>query len=116
MDFSLRICYTVNDNHDQYGGTMIYDFDELSFQILGVLSIDHPEGFFKVKGRQYAAFAYRVSGTAEFNFGEKRIISKPGDIIFIPDNISYDVDHSGGSMIVIHFVGCNYHISDVFGD
>ena len=91
---------------------MIYDFDELSFQILGVLSIDHPKGFFKVKGRQYAALAYRVSGTAEFNFGEKRIISKPGDIIFIPENISYDVDHSGGSMIVIHFVGCNYHIPE----
>jgi len=91
---------------------MIYDFDELSFQILGVLNIDHPNGFFKVKGRQYAALAYRVSGTAEFHFGEKRVISNPGDIIFIPDNISYDVDHSGGSMIVIHFVDCNYHTAE----
>ena len=53
---------------------MIYDFDELSFQILGVLRIDHPKGFFKVKGRQYAALAYRVSGTAEFSFGERRIM------------------------------------------
>ena len=88
---------------------MIYDFDELSFQILGVLSIDHPKGFFNVKGRQYAALAYRVSGTAEFDFGGKRIFSVPGDIIFIPDNISYNVTHSGGSMIVIHFVDCNYH-------
>ena len=91
---------------------MIYDFDELSFQILSVLSIDHPKGFFKVKGRQYAALAYRVSGTAEFNFGEKRIASNPGDITFIPDNISYDVKHSGGNMIVVHFTDCNYRVPE----
>lgn len=94
------------------GGTMIYDFDELSFQILGVLSIDHPKGLFKVKGRQYAALAYRVSGVAEFNFGEKLITSNPGDITFIPEDISYDVQHSGGNMIVIHFTDCNYHVPE----
>ena len=91
---------------------MIYDFDELSFQILGVLEIDHPKGFFKVKGRQYAALAYRVSGVAEFDFGGKLITSNPGDIIFIPEGISYDVQHSGGSMIVIHFTDCNYHVAE----
>ncbi len=91
---------------------MIYDFDELSFQILSVLSIDHPKGFFKVQGRQYAALAYRVSGTAEFNFDGKHITSNPGDITFIPDNISYDVKHSGGNMIVIHFTDCNYRVPE----
>lgn len=91
---------------------MIYNFDTLSFQILGVLHIDHPKGFFKVKGRQYAALAYRVSGTAEFQFGGKRIHSNPGDIMFIPQNISYDVQHSGGSMIVIHFTDCNYLVPE----
>lgn len=91
---------------------MIYDFDNLSFQILGVLSIDHPRGFFRVKGRQYAALAYRVSGVAEFNFDGKLITSNPGDITFIPENISYHVRHSGGKMIVIHFTDCNYHIAE----
>lgn len=91
---------------------MIYNFDTLSFQILGVLRIDHPKGFFKVKGRQYAALAYRVSGTAEFNFDGHRIISTPGDIMFIPQNISYDVQHSGGSMIVVHFTDCNYLVPE----
>ena len=91
---------------------MIYNFEPLSFQILGVLRIDHPKGFFKVKGRQYAALAYRVSGTAEFNFDGHRIISNPGDIMFIPQNISYDVQHSGGSMIVVHFTDCNYLVPE----
>lgn len=88
---------------------MIYDFDELSFQILGVLCIDHPRGFFKVEGRPYAALAYRASGTADFNFGGKHISSVEGDITFIPQNVSYEVQHSGGMMIVIHFTDCNYH-------
>ncbi|MBE6651331.1 MAG: helix-turn-helix domain-containing protein [Ruminococcaceae bacterium] len=91
---------------------MIYDFDNLSFQILGVLSIDHQRGLFNVKGRQYAALAYRFSGTAEFNFDGKLITSNPGDIIFIPEGTSYDVRHSGGNMIVIHFTDCNYHVPE----
>lgn len=91
---------------------MIYDFDSLSFQILGVLSINHPKGFFYVKGRQYAALAYRVSGVAEFDFDGKLITSNPGDIIFIPEGTSYNVRHSGGKMIVIHFTDCNYHVAE----
>ena len=91
---------------------MIFDFDELSFQILGVLSIDHPKGIFRVKGRQYAALAYRVSGVAEFNFGGKLVTSNPGDIIFIPEGMSYDVKHTGGKMIVVHFTDCNYHMAE----
>ena len=91
---------------------MIYDFERLQFQILGVLQVEHPSGFFKVRGRPYAALSFRVSGTGEFLFGEKNIVSNPGDILFIPENISYDVSYSGGTMIVVHFVECNYHIPE----
>lgn len=91
---------------------MIYDFDELSFQILAVLSIDHQRGSFKVEGRPYAALAYRASGTADFNFDGKLISSTPGDITFIPQNVSYEVQHSGGMMIVAHFTDCNYYIPE----
>lgn len=88
---------------------MIYDFEALSFQVLGILKVEHPQGFFKVGGRPYAALSYRVSGSGEFNFGEKRLSSNPGDLLFIPEGVSYDVQYSGGTMLVIHFLDCNYH-------
>ena len=88
---------------------MIYDFDELSFQVLGVLEIEHPKGFFKVSGRPYSALSYRVSGSAEFDFYGERMTSNPGDVIFIPEGTSYDVLYSGGRMIVLHLFDCNYH-------
>ena len=88
---------------------MIYDYEELSFQILGILKVDHPKGFFEVRGRPYAALSCRVSGTCKFNFEGKKVESNSGDILFIPQNVSYDVDYSGGTMIVVHFYDCNYH-------
>ena len=88
---------------------MIYDFEALVFQVLGILKVEHPKGFFKVNGRPYAALSYRVSGSGEFNFDGKRMLSNPGDLLFIPEAVSYDVQCSGGTMIVIHFLDCNYH-------
>ena len=88
---------------------MIYDFEELLFQINDVCRIDHPKGFFKVRPRPYAALSYRVSGSGDFLFGEKKIVSNPGDILFIPADVSYEVSYSGGTMIVVHFNDCNYH-------
>lgn len=91
---------------------MIYNFDQLSFQILTICKVEHPKGFFKVRGRPYAALSYRVSGSGSFNFEGKEIVSNPGDILFIPENISYDAEYSGGTMIVVHFLDCNYHIPE----
>lgn len=91
---------------------MIYDFDELSFQVLGVLKIEHPKGFFKVKGRPYSALSYRVSGTADFCSNGERMTSNPGDVFFIPEGTPYDVLYSGGEMIVVHLIDCNYHLAE----
>lgn len=91
---------------------MIYDFEKLQFQILSVFNAEHRSGFFKVRGRPYAALSYRVSGTGDFVIGEKRIVSNPGDLLFIPENTSYDVSYSGGTMIVVHLTDCNYHIPE----
>ena len=72
------------------------------------MKVDHPKGFFKVNGRPYAALSYRVSGSGKFDFEGKKVISNPGDLLFIPEDVSYDVHYSGGTMIVIHFADCNY--------
>ena len=91
---------------------MIYDFDELSFQILSVIKVEQAEGIFDVKGRPYAALSYRVSGKGEFNIGEKKLTSNTGDLLFMPAGASYKVKYSGGEMLVLHFFDCNYNVPE----
>ena len=87
---------------------MIYNFDELSFQVLTVRRFYHHEGVFDVKGRPYAALSFRVHGTGDFEIGSKRFVTKPGDVLFLPANTPYKVEYSVSESIVIHFDSCNY--------
>ena len=87
---------------------MIYNFDNLSFQLLTVDRFFHQEGFFDVKSRPYASLSFRVSGTGKFEVGAKHFITKPGDVLFIPANLPYKVEYSVSESIVVHFDQCNY--------
>ena len=87
---------------------MIYNFDDLSFQLLTVDRFFHREGFFEVKARPYAALSFRVSGTGRFEIGEKSFISKAEDVLFLPSDTPYKVEYSVGESIVVHFNRCNY--------
>lgn len=91
---------------------MIYDFDELYFQILTVININHREGVFDVNGRPYAALSYRISGSGRFEIDGKSFVSNPGDLLFVPAGSSYKVEYTGGNMIVVHFSDCNYHLPE----
>ena len=87
---------------------MIYSFPELSFTILSVIRVKHRDGRFSVGGRPYAALSYRVRGSGSFRLGETEFNSEAGDLLFVPEGASYDVEYNGTEMIVVHFVGCNY--------
>lgn len=87
---------------------MIYNFDNLSFQLLTVDRFFHREGFFDVKSRPFAALSFRVSGTGKFEIGTKHFITKPGDVLFLPANLPYKVEYSVSESIVVHFNQCNY--------
>ena len=87
---------------------MIYNYEDLSFQLLTVDRFFHREGFFDVKARPYAALSFRVSGTGKFEIGTKRFTTKPGDVLFLPANIPYKVEYSVSESIVVHFDRCNY--------
>ena len=87
---------------------MIYNFDNLSFQILTVDRFLHKNGIFEVKSRPYAALSFRVNGTGAFEIGNTRLISKPGDVLFLPANTPYKVEYSVSESIVVHFEHCNY--------
>jgi len=87
---------------------MIYNFDELSFQVLTVGRFYHQNGFFDVNARPYAALSFRVRGTGDFKIGTKHFITKPGDVLFLPANTPYKVEYSVSESIVVHFDKCNY--------
>ncbi len=87
---------------------MIHNFDNLSFQILTVDRFFHREGVFEVKPRPYAALSFRVSGTGNFEIGSKRLVTKPGEVLFLPADTPYKVEYSVSESIVVHFEHCNY--------
>ena len=87
---------------------MIYNFEDLSFQILMVDRFIHKEGFFEVNARPFSAFSFRVSGSGAFEIGNKRFITKKGDVLFLPANMPYKVEYSSSESIVVHFEQCNY--------
>ncbi|MBE6597372.1 MAG: helix-turn-helix domain-containing protein [Ruminococcaceae bacterium] len=93
---------------------MIYNFDSLSFQIVTIDRFKHREGFFSVNARPYSALSFRVSGTGDFKFGDKRLLVNPGDILFIPSDLPYEVEYSLSESIVIHMKDCNYYEPEAY--
>lgn len=88
---------------------MIYDFDKLTFNILTIKKGSHPDGFFRVQGRPFSAFIIRTRGCAEFEISDKIYQVKEGDVSFMPENLSYNVNYSECEFIVVHFTDCNYN-------
>ena len=88
---------------------MIYNFENLTFNILTAAKFKHTDGVFKVKGRPYSALSYRTSGTGAFFTEEKSFVSSPGDIVFIPAHKDYNVRYESGESIAIHLLDCSYN-------
>ncbi len=91
---------------------MIYNSPELSFAILSVIRVKHRDGRFSVGGRPYAALSYRVRGSGSFRLGDMEFSSEAGDLLFVPEGASYDVEYNGTEMIVVHFIGCSYKMAE----
>ena len=88
---------------------MIYNFEDLSFQPLTIDRFIHKKGFYEVKERPYAALSFRVSGSGTFEVQNKKFVTKPGDVLFIPADTSYKVEYSVSESIVVHLRHCNYY-------
>ena len=93
---------------------MLYNFDGLSFQILTIDRFLHKKGNFLVKERPYAALSFRVSGTGSFQIGGKSFFTQPGDILFIPADVPYEVEYSVSESIVANLQFCNYAEPELF--
>lgn len=93
---------------------MLYNSDDFMFNILTIDRFFHKEGFFFVNARPYAALSFRESGTGTFKISGKTIHTKPGDVLFIPANVPYEVDYSTSSSIVVNMGSCDYSIPEGF--
>lgn len=93
---------------------MLDNYDDLLFQILTVDRFFHKKGEFHVAARPYAALSFRDSGTGTFKIGNKTLHTKPGDVLFIPSNASYEVEYSTSESIVVNMAYCNYSEAEVF--
>ena len=93
---------------------MLYNFEGLSFQILTIDRFLHKEGIFHVVERPYAALSFRVKGTGGFKIGGKSLYTRPGDVLFIPADVPYEVEYSVSESIVANLQFCNYTEPELF--
>ncbi len=87
---------------------MLYNDDRLTFQILTLTRFSHTDGFFQVKQRPYGALSYRLSGQGTFYWGDSTFTSRAGDLLFIPEGVSYQVAYENSRILLIHLSDCNY--------
>ncbi len=87
---------------------MICNFDKLSFQMTSAGRFVHANGDFCVEGRACGALSFRVSGRAEFEAGGIHFVSLPGDVMFLPAYLPYNVTYTDSESLVIHLFSCNY--------
>ena len=93
---------------------MIYNFEELSFQILTVYRGVLADGAFDVDPRPYAALSRRLRGKGEFDIDGKHLSAETGDILFIPADMPYKTENLGSEIIVVHLKDCNCFEPGVF--
>ena len=92
---------------------MLYNFDNLSFQILSINEYSYETGTYDVKGRPFAAIAFRLGGSGIFEINSQCLQAKPGDILFIPAHTPYRVEYSACRIIAVHLLDCNYTIPEI---
>ena len=92
---------------------MIFNYDLLTFQVLTVEHIRHPNGAFHVKARPFSALSFRLDGKGEFDIEGKRLVAKAGDMMFLPAGKSYKVEYSCSEFIVVHMPNCNYSEAEI---
>ena len=92
---------------------MLLFCEELNFQVMNVLYAEHRGGFFNVAPRPYAALSLRLSGEGKFKIGDTLLSSLPGDILYLPQDLPYEVEYTENEMIVVHLVGSNYKSPEI---
>lgn len=87
---------------------MLYNTDNLTFSLLSVSKLSWKGSNNTVLPRPFSALSLHTKGSGEFLVNGKTHIICPGDIIYMPSGMGYDVKYTDGEIIVIHFANENY--------
>lgn len=74
-------------------------------QLLGTVEMRYQPGSeWATAGRPFSVFGCRMSGTATFDFGGRRMTVGEGEAIYIPAHIGYRQASEGERIIALHFL------------
>lgn len=74
-----------------------------SIQLIGVYDIRHTKKAWETEERSFSVFSYRLSGHSVFRIEGTEISVGAGDLIYIPEGITYSQESEGDHIIAIHF-------------
>lgn len=57
----------------------------------------------KIENRKSHAFLFKISGVTEYHFENERITLKEGNVLYIPEGVSYEYTSTGGLYTSINF-------------
>ncbi|MBR2615824.1 MAG: helix-turn-helix domain-containing protein [Clostridia bacterium] len=73
-------------------------------QVIGAERLNWKSGFFEVNAREYSALTFRIRGSAAILGGEKEHKIRAGDVLYLPQGMSYRAEYTDTEVIAIHFV------------
>ncbi len=94
---------------------MVFELKNPIIDVIGVDSIEWNEQHCNVLPREYSALAFRIKGSGNIYYNNKKISINTNDILYLPQNIGYTADYTDSKLIVIHFKTKNSdNIAEVF--
>ncbi len=100
---------------------MLYDEESLEISVVSVVNCDWEAHTAKVKRRPFSALSLRVRGGGSIKACGEEFKLSEADVLFLPQNIDYEIDYTEGEVLVIHFECKNrgfgglevYHFEDL---
>lgn len=74
-----------------------------ALKILTVLPFEWDTAFETASARPFNALSFRLKGNCEFSYSSGLCKAKSYDIVFVPEGVSYCVNHKSEVLIAVHF-------------
>lgn len=83
---------------------VIYSEKNPILSIVEIEKMSWDKGKFNVSPREYSSLSFRIKGSAEIEANEVQYTANAGDILYLPQGISYTASYTETEMIAIHFL------------
>lgn len=81
---------------------MLFNRNDLLFQILGIYKIPRKKITMRTKARDYHTISYRLTGECCFYDAAGTYTVGPGDLLYIPAGLTYSQQTAGEEIIAVH--------------